>query len=250
VKELVTGAIVSNDPKDVRKASKNACLLYPDMNRLLHQLILKYQHTPHRELQNMTPHQKWSEGIQSSGFPLVPPFTPAMDRLFMRMYPQTRTVRSRGIPAFGLNYWSAQLGGIERVDREGKAVQYHFRYDPTNINCISLFRNGEWIGDGYARELQQADGTYRRLSLAEWKTAKRLADSPENQTEGQTPAELALTNDLEALTKQRTQEKKAAQRKGTKPTQSVEDPPKPAEELSPNEALDVETERVLRFLHG
>jgi hypothetical protein len=250
VKELVTGAIVSNDPKDVRKASKNACLLYPDMNRLLHQLILKYQHTPHRELQNMTPHQKWSEGIQSSGFPLVPPFTPAMDRLFMRMYPQTRTVRSRGIPAFGLNYWSAQLGGIERVDREGKAVQYHFRYDPTNINCISLFRNGEWIGDGYARELQQADGTYRRLSLAEWKTAKRLADSPENQTEGQTPAELALTNDLEALTKQRTQEKKAAQRKGTKPAQSVEDPPKPAEELSPNEALDVETERVLRFLHG
>jgi hypothetical protein len=250
VKELVTGAIQSSDPKAVRQASKEACLLYPDMNRLLHQLILKYQHTPHRELQNMTPHQKWSEGIQSSGFPLVPPFMPAMDRLFMRMYPQTRTVRSRGIPAFGLNYWSAQLGGIERVDREGKAVQYNFRYDPTNISRISLFRNGEWIGDGYARELQQADGTYRRLSLAEWKTAKRLADSETNQTEGQTPAELALTSDLEALTKQRTQEKKAAQRKGTKPTQSVADPPKPAEEPSPNEALDAETERVLRFLHG
>jgi V8-like Glu-specific endopeptidase len=46
VKELVTGAIASNDPKDVRTAAKNACLLYPDLNRLLHQLILKYQHTP------------------------------------------------------------------------------------------------------------------------------------------------------------------------------------------------------------
>src|SRR2546421_387795 len=250
VKELVAGAIQSSDPKAVRQASKEACLLYPDMNRLLHQLILKYQHTPHRELGGMTPHQKWSEGIQSSGFPLPPPFTPAMDRLFMRLHPQTRTVRSYGIPAFGLNYWSAELGGIERIDREGKAIEYNFRYDPTNISRISLFRNGEWVGDALARELQQADGTYRRLSLAEWKTAKRLVSSEENQAEGQTPAELALVSDLKALTKQRTQEKKAAQRGGTKPTQLVEGTPKPAEEPSPNEAPDAETERVLRFLHG
>ena len=79
IKELVAGAIQSSNPKAMRAARSAACLLYPDMNRLLHQLILKYQHTPHRELQNMTPHQKWSEGIQSSGFPLPPPFTPAMD---------------------------------------------------------------------------------------------------------------------------------------------------------------------------
>jgi hypothetical protein len=250
VKELVTGAITSNDPKDVRAAAKNACLLYPDMNRLLHQLILKYQHTPHRELQNMTPHQKWSEGIQSSGFPLPPPFTPAVDRLFMRMYPQTRQVQSRGIPAFGLHYWSTELGGIERVDREGKAVQYNFRYDPADISRIALFRNGEWVGDGKARELQQADGTYRQISLAEWRTAKRLAGSETNQTEGQTPAELALVSDCHSLSKQRTQEKKAAQRNGTKPTQSVEDVSRQGAEQPPNEAPDAETERVLRFLHG
>ncbi len=250
IKELVTGAITSNEPKAIRTAANNACLLYPDMNRLLHQLILKYQHTEHRELHGMTPHQKWCEGIQSSGFPLPPPFTPAMDRLFMRMYPQTRQVRSRGIPAFGLNYWSTELGGIERVDREGKAVPYNFRYDPTDISRISLFRNGEWVGDGKARELQQADGTYRRISLVEWKMAKRLVSSQESQTEGQTPAELALVSDLQTLTKQRTQEKKAAQRNGTRPTQSVEDTPRPAEEPPPNEAPDAETERVLRFLHG
>lgn len=250
VKELVTGAIASNDPKDVRNAVKSACLLYPDMNRLLHQLILKYQHTPHRELHGMTPHQKWSEGIETSGFSLPPPFTPAMDRLFMRMYPQTRQVRSRGIPAFGLNCWSTELGGIERVDREGKAVQYNFRYAPIDISRISLFRNGEWVGDGYARELQQADGTYRQISLAEWKTVKRLVSSEENQAEGQTPAGLALVSDLQALTKQRTQEKKATQRQGTRLTQSVEETPKPAEESSSNEAPDAETERVLRFLHG
>jgi hypothetical protein len=250
IKELVTGAIASSDPKELRTAAKNACLLYPDMNRLLQQLILKYQHTEHRELHGMTPHQKWSEGIQSSGFPLPPPFTPAMDRLFLRMYPQTRQVRSRGIPAFGLNYWSTELGGIERVDREGKAVQYNFRYDPTDISRISLFRNGAWVGDGYARELQQADGTYRHISLAEWKGAKRLAGSETNQTEGQTPADLALVSDLQRLSKQRTQEKKAAQRHGAKPRTPILEEQKQTTEHVSNEAPDAETERVLRFLHG
>lgn len=250
VKELVKGAIQSSDPKAVRAATKNACLLYPDMNRLLHQLIVKYQHTPHRELQGMTPHQKWSEGIQSSGYPLVPPFTPAVERLFLRMHPQTRTVKGHGIPFLGLNYWSAELGGIERIDREGKAVPYHFRYDPTDISRICLFRNGEWVGDGSARELQLADGTYRHISLAQWKMAKHLVSSQESQTEGQTPAELALVNDLQILTKQRTQEKKAVQRHGSNPhTQNVEKPKQPTEQ-SQNEAPDVETERVLRFLHG
>jgi hypothetical protein len=250
MKELATGAIASSDPKDIRAGARSACLLDSDMNHLLHQLILRYQHTPHRELQGMTPHEKWNEGIQSSGFPLVPPHTPAMDRLFLRMYPQTRQVKSQGIAAFGMNYWSTQLGGIERVDREGHSVPYNFRYDPTDISRISLFRNGDWVGDGSARELQQADGTYRNLSLAEWKTAKRLVSSEENQTEGQTPAELALVSDLQTLTKQRTQEKKAAQRRGIKPPPSVEETSRPTEESRPSEALDAETERVLRFLHG
>ncbi len=249
VKELAAGAIASPDPKDLRAAARNACLLYPDMNRLLHQLILRYQHTPHRELQGMTPHEKWNEGIQSSGLPLVPAPTPAMDRLFLRMYPQTRHVRSQGIPAFGLHYWSAQLGGIERIDREGKAVQYNFRYDPTDIGRISLFRNGEWVGDGFARELQQADGTYHQVSLAQWKMAKRLASSQEQQTISQTLADLALVSDLQTLARQRTQEKKAAQRNGMTPRARPVEAPKQTAEPVPNEAPDAETERVLRFLH-
>lgn len=249
VKELAAGAIQSSDPKDVRAAARNACLLYPDMNRLLHQLILRYQHTPHRELQNRTPHEVWSQGVQSSGLPLVPPSTPAMDRLFLWMYPQTRHVASQGIPAFGLHYWSTQLGGIERVDREGHSVPYNFRYDPTDISRISLFRNGDWVGDGYARELQLADGSYRHLSLAEWNTAKRLVASNETETSGNTAAELAFVTDLSALGKRRAQEKKAIQRASSKPLptppQSPEKPAKPA----PDSPLDEETQRVLRFLH-
>lgn len=249
VKELVAGAIQSSDPKTIRTAASNACLLYPDMNRLLHQLILKYQHTPHRELGGMTPHQKWSEGLQSSGFPLLPPLTPAMDRLFLRMHPQTRQVQSRGIPAFGLHYWSVDLGGMERVDRTGHAVQYNFRYDPVDISRISLFRNGEWVGDGYARELLQADGSYQHIGFVEWKMAKRLAGSEEHQTEGQTPAELALVSDLQTLTKQRTQEKKAARRNSPQSRERLVESERTPDQ-APNAALDVETERVLRFLHG
>jgi Mu transposase, C-terminal len=248
VKELAAGAIASSDPKAIRASAQQACLLYPDVNRLLHQLILNYQHTPHRELHGMTPHQKWSEGLQSSGFPLVPPFTPAMARLFLRMYPQTRQVRSQGIPAFGLNYWSAELGGIERVDHTGKAVQYNFHYDPTDISCISLFRNGEWVGDGHARELQQADGSYQHLSLAEWKTAKRLAGSPDQ--EGNTPEELALVADLKALGHKRAQEKKAAQRRTPQPDTLPEESPEQSAQPTSSSTLDEETQRVLRFLHG
>jgi len=249
IKELVAGAIPSSDPKDIQAAARNACLLYPDMNRLLHQLILRYQHTPHRELQDRTPHEVWNQGIQSSGLPLVPPSTPAMDRLFLRMYPQTRQATSQGIPAFGLHYWSAQLGGIERVDREGHPVPYNFRYDPTDMSRISLFRNGDWVGDGYARELQQADGSYRHLSLAEWKTARRLVGSNEALAEGNTAEELAFVTDLSALGKRRAQEKKAIQQVRGKPQQApVESLEKPTKH-APDSPLDEETQRVLRFLH-
>lgn len=250
VKELVKGAIVSNDPKEIRTAAKDACLLYPDMNRLLHWLIVKYQHTPHRELHGMTPHQKWSEGIQSSGFPLVPPFTPAIDRLFLRMDSQTRQVRSRGIPALGLNYWSAELGGIERIGHDGQPVQYTFRYDPTDISRICLFRNGEWVGDGYARELQQADGSYRHLGLAEWKMAKRRVATEENLTQEKTPEELALVTELSRLQKRRSQEKKAVQQTHAKPSQAITEHPEETTKSEPELLLDEETKRVLRFLHG
>ena len=198
----------------------------------------------------MTPHQKWSDGIRSSGYPPVPPLSPTVERLFLRMHPQTRAVKSSGIPAFGLNYWSIELGGIERVGRDGKAIQYNFRYDPANISRISLFRNGAWIGDGYAKELQQADGTYRQISLAEWKMMKHLVRSKEASTEGKTPAELALVSDLQALTKQRTQEKKGALQNGSKSTPPDTDELRHQAVLATSQIPDVETERVRRFLHG
>jgi hypothetical protein len=159
-------------------------------------------------------------------------------------------VQNQGIAAFGLNYWSAQLAGIERIDRQGRPVAYHFRYDPTDISRISLFRNGDWVGDGYARELQQADGSYRHLSLTEWKTAKDLAASNQASAQGHTAAELALVTDLSALGKRRAQEKKAVQRARQASPQAGTHPPKETEHAESEPSLDEETKRVLRFLHG
>jgi len=118
------------------------------------------------------------------------------------------------------------------------------------MSRISLFRNGEWVGDGHARELQQADGSYLHISLGAWRMAKRLADSDESQVQGKAPAELALVNDLQALSKQRTQEKKAAQRNSTRRTLRVTQEPGQQSAVTPNKMTDEETERVIRFLHG
>jgi len=249
IKELIEGAIASKSPQDIRAAAGRACLLYSDIDRLLHQLILTYQHAPHRELGGMTPHQKWCEGVHASGLPLIPAFTPEMDRLFLRMYPDTRYVRSLGIPAFGLNYWSAELGGIARRGRDGSPVPYHFRYDPADISRIALFRDGIWVGDGHAKELQRADGTYRQVSLAEWTMAKRQVASSTRNAEGKTPAELVLVTDLQTLSKQRAHEKRAVQRKSSKHAQPIDEQQTQATAQAPKADTDEETERVLRFLY-
>ena len=76
MKELLPGAIRSGDARSLHQAAKDACLLYQDIYRLIHQMVVTYQHTPHRELGGLTPHQKWLEGMQFGPL-LVPPLTPS-----------------------------------------------------------------------------------------------------------------------------------------------------------------------------
>ena len=106
------------------------------------------------------------------------------------------------------------------------------------------------MGDGYARELQQADGSYRHLSLAEWKTVKRLVGSPDQEHEGQTAEELALVTDLKALGDKRAQEKKAAQRRKPQLVAETEESLEQSAQPASSSDLDEETKRVLRFLYG
>ena len=93
-------------------------------------------------------------------------------------------------------------------------------------------------------------GPERQISLAEWKMMKHLVRSNDPSTEGKTPTELALVSDLQALSKQRTHEKKGTQRNGSKSTTDGTDEPGQQAAQVTSQAPDVETERVLRFLHG
>ncbi len=207
VKEFLPGALNGSTPKARQSAAQSACLLYGDLARFLTEVVVAYQHTPHRELDGMAPHEKWSSGWQNS-LPLVPPYTPAMERLFWRMYPETRQLSREGIRAFGLTYTSVELDQVPRIGRDGQPVAYSFRYDPQDISRLALFHEGIWLADVYARELRLPDGTRRELSLIERELAKTLARQP------QTPASdwLSFLDDLDTLSVQRQREKRRARR--------------------------------------
>lgn len=208
IKQELPGAIQSSDPKRVRAAAKKACLLYDDIYRYLQQFIVRYQNTEHDGIGRMTPHQKWMEGMQM-GWPDVPPLTPSVRRLFLRMWPETRTITEKGICAFGMHYASAALGAASVVDRHNQKLQYSFRYDPADISTIALFQEERWIGDISAKELRRPDGTLKPTSLWELNMAKDLAKDARGKTEDW----LSYLNAAEQLKKLRKGEQDKARRK-------------------------------------
>lgn len=207
VKEHLPGAISSSTPQDVRQAAKSARLMYADLYRILHQLILDYQHTPHRELDGQTPHERWQQGMAWS-VAHVPPQTPGVLRLFWRLSPRTRVLTNKGIHAFGMTYWSPQLQQAPRFDRKGDPVQYRFRYDPNDISQIALFHDDQWVGDIAAKPLQQADGSPLSLSLWERDLSRQLAreaGAPDSHW-------LHFIHELDTLSQQRLREQRQVQR--------------------------------------
>ena len=76
IKQDLPGAIKSSSPKDLRKAAKEACLIYEDIDRYIQQFILRYQYAEQKALEGMSPHQKWVEAIQRIGLPDFPALTP------------------------------------------------------------------------------------------------------------------------------------------------------------------------------
>ena len=125
----------------------------------------------------------------------------------------------------------------------------HNQKKPADISRISLFRNGEWVGDGLAKELLQADGSVRQVSLAQWNEAKRLARSQEDGADPSVPEELAQLADIKALETRRLQEKKKEQRKIVKQSQPNKEQDDKMKETVPSMTEDEETKRILRFFH-
>lgn len=174
LRELLPGAVLQPQQRHWHNASQGACLLYRDVTRVIHQLIVDYLHTPHQELNGLTPHDKWLTGLQLMT-PVPPPLTPQLERCFWRLHFEKRVATHMGLALFGLHYWDVGLDGLRHCDRQGRRRSFHLRYDPADISRVAVFEDGLWLGDGYARELRLPDGRYEPASLWELELAKDLA---------------------------------------------------------------------------
>ena len=67
------------------------------------------------------------------------------------------------------------MSRAQRIGSDGKPVEYGFRYEPSNISRLALFRDGEWAGDVFAKQLRLPNGEIRPVSLSELEVAKALS---------------------------------------------------------------------------
>lgn len=208
MKELLPGAVQSSAHRDIGNAARRACLLYQDVCTIIHQMIIRYQHTAHRELDGLTPHEKWLEGWQLGYGGWPPPLIDEIERLFWRHELEPRVITSKGISAFGMHYWSPMLDQAQRKGWGGQSIPYHFSYEPADISRLAIFRDQKWIGDVYAKQLRRADGSVCSISLWERKMAQALA-----RKRGQASQNwLTMVTELDELSQLRTAERKKAQR--------------------------------------
>jgi len=244
------GAILSSDRADVAKAKKTAVLLAEDIERFIYRSIVEYMHKPHRELDLMTPSEKWREGMNGS-LPVIPRLTEGMRRHFMRLWHETRTINTKGISLFGMHYHSPDLSMLTKVDMTGQKVRYSIRYDPNDIHQISLFRDGEYFCDAFAKELRMADESYRSLSIAERDLCKEVAKSKGRESRRWLDEIDGFANSQEnrELAKMRKSEKRLSTRNNKQKETSTEFNISEAEKrLSQEKGNDDHTDLLLGFI--
>lgn len=212
LRERLPGAILSPAQRHWHNASQGACLLYGDVLRFVYQIVVDYLHTPHRELDGLTPHKKWLMGLQLMT-PVPPLYTPELERCFWRLHPETRQATPDGLALFGLHYWDVSLGSLRSRDRQGRQRQYFLRYDPLDVSRIAVFENGIWLGDGFARELRLPDGHYESVSLWELSLAKEIARQQNQQRTPRPHSWLIHLLEARELITQRQTEQKLIRRK-------------------------------------
>ena len=212
IRERLPGACLQPDQRHWHNASQGACLLYRDVLRLLYQMVVDYMHTPHRELEGQTPHERWVSGLQLMA-PVPPPLTPHLERCFWRLHPQTRVATQSGLALFGLHYWDVGLAGLRHPDRQGRRRRFHLRYDPDDVSRVAVFEDGNWLGDGYARELRLPDGSYESVSLWELNMAKELVRRQSHQRTPRPHSWLIHLLEARELIAQRQSEQKLIRRK-------------------------------------
>jgi len=114
---------------------------------------------------------------------------------------------------FGLHYWDVGLAGLRSRDRQGRQRRYHLRYDPEDVSQVAVFENGIWLGDGCARELRLADGSYESVSLWELELAKDLIRQRDPQHKLRPHSWLVHILEARELIEQRQTEQRLIRRK-------------------------------------
>lgn len=212
IREMLPGALLKAEERHLHDANKKACLLFDDVERIVHQIVCAYMHSPHRELGMQSPHDRWMAGLEL-GVRLPPPLTPTLMRMFWRAHQQTRFVTHEGIGLFGMHYWSPELGLLRQLDGRGQKRSFRLRYWPSDISRVAVFENGQWLGDAFARELRLPDGKYEPTSLWELELMKE-AGAPSGEVRRAKPRTwLADIMDTRDLIEQRRAEQKTIRRK-------------------------------------
>jgi putative transposase len=212
IRERLPGAILRPDQRQWHNAHQGACLLYRDVIRLVYQMVVDYLHTPHRELDGLTPHEKWMQGLQLMT-PLPPPLTPQLERVFWRLVPQPRRATQDGLALFGLHYWDVGLHALRSRNRQGQRRQFHLHYDPLDVSRVAVFEEGLWLGDGWARELRLPDGRFEAVSLWELELAKDVARQKERTPSPRPDSWLVHLLEARELIAQRQSEQRQIRRK-------------------------------------
>jgi hypothetical protein len=211
LRERLPGATFEPARRHWHNASQGACLLYRDVQRIVHQLVVDYLHTPHRELGGRTPHEQWLAGLTLMA-PVPPPLTPHLEHCFWRLHPSPRRATHAGLALFGLHYWDVGLADLRRPDRQGRPRRVFLRYDPLDVGRVAVFAAGAWVGDAVARELRRPDGSYEPASLWELALAKDLARQRGGEPVPRPPTWLPHLLETRELIAQRQAEQKRIRR--------------------------------------
>lgn len=230
------GAILDSSRESIRKAKENARLNTSDLRKYLTEVIVRYQHTYHSGIR-MTPHERWQAGIKQSGIPHIPNLAPEVERMFWVMHPQPRTITAKGISLFNMHYVSTELVTMERVDNQGKRVEYSVRYNRQDIGRLALFRNGRWVGDVLSKELRLPDGSTQVVSEVEMEAARRQARNSDYNW-------LDFLNRWDEISKQRKTEQRQRARELKRP-KVPEIPPTPSK--SDDERMQNKAKRINNF---
>jgi transposase InsO family protein len=168
-----------------RHATRTAALHVSDVRRAIAKLIVLYHHEPHSELNGLTPHERWLNGIEEFGLPIVPPRTQQMEMLFWVEHPGTRTITEKGLRLFGMRY--TVESNVLRRRPDGKSITYTIRYTPEDISRVAVFKRVAdgpqvdelFVGLAHARELMMSDSRLKPFSLAEREFLKELSKQTE-----------------------------------------------------------------------